>query len=204
MVLGEHCSLVRRVVPEAVTISTLFFASATLDTASATPELITSVIMSTLPVSYHCRAMLVAMSGLFWWSAEISSTLNEGFSFSTKSSIAICAAVTEPAPAISENRPAMSVSTPILTVPSEMPCVCAGATAQAAASIAAATAARENPVFIAFSLLLRGFAPRSVRHPSRPYSAACDLVSLRRKCRRAQAATLSIVAFVSGRNGKIG
>src|SRR3979490_2592244 len=94
-----------------------FFASATLETASATPELITSVMRSTSPVSYHWRAIPVAISGLFWWSAETSSTLNGGFSFSTKSSIAICAAVTAPAPPRSENTPAMPVSTPLFTGP---------------------------------------------------------------------------------------
>jgi hypothetical protein len=66
MVLGEHCSLVSRVEPEPVTISIRFFDSATLETASATPELMTSVMRSTPPVSYHCRAIPVAMSGLFW------------------------------------------------------------------------------------------------------------------------------------------
>jgi hypothetical protein len=66
MVVGEHCSLVSRVEPEPLTISMRFFASATLETASATPELITSVMRSTSPVSYHWRAMPVAMSGLFW------------------------------------------------------------------------------------------------------------------------------------------
>ena len=29
--------------------------------------------MSTFSTSIHCRAMVVAMSGLFWWSAEIRS-----------------------------------------------------------------------------------------------------------------------------------
>lgn len=36
------------------------------------------------------------------------------------------------------------------------------------------------------------------------YSAACGLLSLRRRFLLAQAATSSIVALVSGRNGKIG
>src|SRR5215831_19497888 len=44
-------------------------------TASATPEFGTSTITSTLSVSYHWRAIAEPTSGLFWWSAEMSSTL---------------------------------------------------------------------------------------------------------------------------------
>ncbi|MNJ69757.1 hypothetical protein D3C77_661450 [compost metagenome] len=35
-------------------------------TASATEEVVSSMIASTCSRSYHCRAMLEAMSGLFW------------------------------------------------------------------------------------------------------------------------------------------
>src|ERR1700709_1248173 len=153
MVLGEHCSLVSRVEPDPVTISILFLDSATLETASATPELMTSVIRSTPPVSYHWRAIPEAMSGLFWWSADTSSTLNGGLACSTKSSTAICAGVRAPAPARSENAPAISVSTPILTVPSEIAGVCATAPAHAPASVAATRAAREMAVLMVFSLV---------------------------------------------------
>ena len=57
--------------------------------------------MSTFSTSIHCRAMVVAMSGLFWWSAEIRSIF-QPLAASPESSTAICAASVEPAPPRSE------------------------------------------------------------------------------------------------------
>jgi len=51
----------------------LFFSTAIVLTASATAEFGTSVTMST-PWSNHCRAIPAPTSGLFWWSASITST----------------------------------------------------------------------------------------------------------------------------------
>jgi len=56
---------------------------------------------STFSVSYHCRAIAEATSGLFWVSAEMISTLTPRFSM-PESSTAIFAAITDPAPARSE------------------------------------------------------------------------------------------------------
>ncbi len=121
MVLGEHCSLLMVVEPAPVTISTRSLSRVTSDTARATAELITSVIMSTPSVSYHSRARLAATSVLFWWSAVTTSTLKPGFCSATKSSTAMRAAVTAPSPLRSEKMPDMSASTPIFTVSPEMP-----------------------------------------------------------------------------------
>src|SRR6185295_450562 len=97
----------------------------------------------TLSTSYHWRAMFDPMSGLFWWSAETTSTLTPRFSI-PESSTAILAAATEPAPARSVYRLDMSDSTPILTTLSEI-CACAVA---APSDAATATAIRLR--FIAF------------------------------------------------------
>jgi hypothetical protein len=51
--------------------------------------------MSTFSTSIHCRAMLTAMSGLFWWSAEITSIF-QPLAASPESSTAIWAARVEP------------------------------------------------------------------------------------------------------------
>src|SRR6185369_11178034 len=57
--------------------------------------------------------MLEPMSGLFWWSAETTSTLTFGF-LAVKSAMASLAAATDPGPPISEYKLDMSLSTPIL------------------------------------------------------------------------------------------
>ena len=66
-------------------------------TASATEEVVSSMIASTPSRSYHWRAIPEAMSGLFWWSAE---TISIGTppTLPPMSSTAIFAASTEPAP----------------------------------------------------------------------------------------------------------
>ncbi len=66
-------------------------------TASATEEVVSSMIASTLSRSYHCRAMPEAMSGLFWWSAETSS-IGAPSTVPPKSSTAILAASIEERP----------------------------------------------------------------------------------------------------------
>ncbi len=60
-------------------------------TASATEDVVSSVIMSTPSTSYQRRAMAAARSGLFWWSAEITSTFWPS-TLPPKSSTAILAA----------------------------------------------------------------------------------------------------------------
>ena len=66
-------------------------------TASATDEVVNSMIASTPSRSYHCRAMPEAMSGLFWWSAARIS-IGTPSTLPPKSSTAIRAASTEPWP----------------------------------------------------------------------------------------------------------
>src|SRR5262245_22388675 len=105
-------------------------------TASATPEFGVSKIASTLSTSYHWRAIAEPTSGLFWWSAEITSTFSPRF-WTPESSTAIRAASTEPAPERSEYRLDMSVSTPIFTTPSDT-CACAPVARSAATTAAAA------------------------------------------------------------------
>ncbi len=83
--------------------------------ASATEEVGTSTITSTPSVSYHLRAMLEPTSGLFWWSAETTSTFRPDLDSFMKSSTASLAATTEPGPPMSAYRPDMSFMTPILT-----------------------------------------------------------------------------------------
>ena len=101
MVFGEHCVLVRSDVAAPVLIMMEFFSFTRLLTASATPEFSTSMKMSTFSTSTHCRAMLTAMSGLFWWSAEIRSIF-QPLPVMPESSIAIWAAKVEPVPPRSE------------------------------------------------------------------------------------------------------
>ena len=85
--------------PALVICAIFFFSLASCITASAMPDDGTSVMMST-PESYHCRAMLVAMSGLFCPSAETTS-IGLPSTLPPKSSIAIFTASTEPCPPIS-------------------------------------------------------------------------------------------------------
>ena len=82
--------------------SSVAFSLATFITPSATDVVTSSVAVSTPSRSNHSRALLAAMSALFWWSAETSSTLKAGFSLATKSSMAICVAITVPLPDTSE------------------------------------------------------------------------------------------------------
>ena len=80
------------------TSSALFFCFVTWLTASATDEVGTSKIASTLSTSNHWRAILEPTSGLFWWSATTTSTFMPFFA-APKSSTAMRAATTEPGPA---------------------------------------------------------------------------------------------------------
>src|SRR5512144_1516819 len=154
-------------------------------TASATEEVGTSKITSTLSASYHCRATEEPTSGLFWWSADTSSTLSPCFAGS-KSSIAICAATTEPLPPMSEYRLDMSDSTPTLTTPSEI-CACATPVPNAAAS---ASAVRLLFTAIMLLLLLVGRAPAGTHavRSKRPDTGAASPCSRRAprsgSCRR--------------------
>src|SRR5215470_5963521 len=133
MVLGEQALPVRSEDAAPETRNTLFLSRVTWLTASATDDVGTSTMASTLSVSYHWRAMLEPTSGLFWWSAETISTLMPFFS-APKSSTAILAATVEPGPPMSAYRLDMSLITPIFTTPSET-CACAAAhQAQAAAT----------------------------------------------------------------------
>ena len=82
----------------------MFLSFTTCATASATEEVGTSTITSTPSTSIHWRTMLEPTSGLFWWSAKITSMLASPI-FPPISSAAIFAAVTEPCPARSAYRP---------------------------------------------------------------------------------------------------
>ena len=97
-----HCSLVIGVdaAPETRVIRS--FSLATFMTASAVEVVTRSTITSTFSVSIHSRALIAAMSPLFWWSAEITSILKSGFSLAMKSATAICTAASDPGPARSE------------------------------------------------------------------------------------------------------
>ena len=79
-----------------------FFSLAIFCTASATEVVTSSLTTSTPPRSNHSRALLAAMSPLFWWSAETISILKPGFSLAMKSSMAIWVAITVPLPETSE------------------------------------------------------------------------------------------------------
>jgi hypothetical protein len=65
MVFGVHFSPVRSEVAALVTRNTLFLLRTISLTASATEEVGTSTITSTLSVSIHVRAMFDPTSGLF-------------------------------------------------------------------------------------------------------------------------------------------
>ena len=52
----------------------LFFSRVSAETGRATDDVGTSKIASTLSLSYQLRAMLTPTSGLFWWSAAMTST----------------------------------------------------------------------------------------------------------------------------------
>lgn len=69
--MGLQSSLVRRLVPPAAAdISTgLFLARPTFTAAMDVALEATSVMASTFCMSNHSRALVDAMSGLFWWSA---------------------------------------------------------------------------------------------------------------------------------------
>src|SRR6266478_1152508 len=104
IVLGEHALPVRSDVAAEDTMNALPLSRVIWLTASATPELGTSTIMSTLSASYHCRAMAEPTSALFWWSAETISTFMP-LAAAPKSSTAMRAATTEPGPARSAYKP---------------------------------------------------------------------------------------------------
>src|SRR6266581_2978558 len=76
IVLGEHALPVRSDDAADETMNALPLSRVIWLTASATPELGTSMIMSTFSASYHWRAICEPTSALFWWSAKMSSTFN--------------------------------------------------------------------------------------------------------------------------------
>ena len=97
MVLGEQALPVRSAVPAPELMKILSFSRVISLTASAAEDVGTSKIASTPSWSYHWRAMLEAMSALFWWSAETISTLIP-LDAASKSSTAMRAATTDPSP----------------------------------------------------------------------------------------------------------
>src|SRR3954466_8603459 len=103
MVFGEQALPVRSDVAAPETRKSLFFSRVTWLTASATDEVGTSTITSTLSTSYHWRAIDEPTSGLFWWSAEITSTFMPFFA-APKSSTAMRAATAPPGPEMSAYR----------------------------------------------------------------------------------------------------
>ena len=114
-------------------MNSFFFSLAMFCTARPTADTGTSTIRSTWSTSYQRRAMPPPMSGLSWWSPTMM-LIGLPSTLPPKSSIAICAAVTEPWPVGVDAGPFMSVRTPILTTSSE---TCASAAVDA--SIAAAS-----------------------------------------------------------------
>ena len=60
---------VRAVVPAPMSMKSFFFVFAWVATARAAEEVGTSRMMSALSRSYISCALVLAMSGLFWWSA---------------------------------------------------------------------------------------------------------------------------------------
>ena len=75
-VLGEQSLPVRSEVAAPVSRKALPFSRVTWLMASATDDVGTSTITSTPSESNHLRAMLEPTSGLFWWSAETTSTFS--------------------------------------------------------------------------------------------------------------------------------
>src|SRR6218665_3308490 len=82
--------------------------------AIAAPELVPPKTMVRPAVSIHSRALLAAMSALFWWSAVMSS-MGWPSTLPPKSSMAIWIAIAPFLPSTSEYRLDMSVIRPILT-----------------------------------------------------------------------------------------
>lgn len=72
-VLALHDAPLSAEDPPAVTMQTRSFSAEMAEQASATAELVRSVTMSTPSLSYHPRRMPTPTSGLFWWSAAITS-----------------------------------------------------------------------------------------------------------------------------------
>lgn len=98
--MGEQFSFVIAVVAVEVTRFTRFFSRASACTASATEELVRSVIISTASVSNQVRAIDTPRSGLFWWSAPMIS-MRRPFTVGPKAATAIFAAAMDPGPAAS-------------------------------------------------------------------------------------------------------
>ena len=69
-----HWSLVSAEVAAPTAMKGFFFSAATFAMARFVPELVPPISMSRPWVSNHSRALVAATSGLFWWSAETSST----------------------------------------------------------------------------------------------------------------------------------
>ncbi len=100
VLVGAQSLEVNSVTAAAVIITVRLFSLATCRTAAATGVTGRSVIASTPPVSYHCRARLPATSGLFWVSpSRISIFLPS--TVPPNSAAAMRAASTEPGPPLS-------------------------------------------------------------------------------------------------------
>jgi hypothetical protein len=101
MPFGEQAGPVRSDEPGPDIRKTLSFSWVIFCTARAIDEVGTSTMVSTFSVSYQLRAMLEPTSGLFWWSAAITS-IGLPLTLPPKSAAAISAAITEPLPVASE------------------------------------------------------------------------------------------------------
>src|ERR1700680_4771363 len=101
MVLALHLDPLRSDEAAPETMKTLFFWLEIWLTASATPELGTSMIMSPLSTSHHWLASGDPRWGLFCGAPLMSTTFTFGL-FLMKSATAGFAAATEPAPPMSE------------------------------------------------------------------------------------------------------
>jgi hypothetical protein len=114
-VLALHDAPVSAEEPPAVTMQTRSFCAEMAEQASATAELVRLITMSTPSLSYQPRRMPTPTSGLFWWSAAITSTLM--FGLAAINSLAACFAQATPfGPLMSRYGPERSVSTPTLMI----------------------------------------------------------------------------------------
>src|SRR4051794_23183371 len=101
--------------PPAVTMQTRSFSAEMAEQARATAELVRSATMSTPSLSYQPRRIPTPTSGLFWWSAAITSTFMLGLA--AMNSAAACFAQATPfGPLMSRYGPERSVSTPTLMI----------------------------------------------------------------------------------------
>ena len=137
MVLGVQALPVRSEVAVLVGRQILFFSRHSDASASAAEDAAQSITMSTPCWSIHCRAMATATSGLFWLSADSTSTSKPP---ALNSCTACLVQITEVGPLRSRYGPDWSLITPILTT--GLPWARARKAGSTAEAVAAESAAR--------------------------------------------------------------